>query len=262
VLWGRLPESGRTMTTQLLIYKSAVPLNRTTHHDCFVEVGANYGFTAEVNSVPLMAIEFPLAATEYAIVFGGSETDVTPVAILGVRTNENLFLGPDDSWRAKYIPAFVRRYPFVFSHAEAQFVLCVDEDFPGFNREGRGHRLFAEDGTTTPYVDGILKFLQEYQTHFQATQRFCNRIRDLGLLDPMHAQLTPEAGPPLSLGGFWAVSRDRLKALPAETLAELAKSDELELIYMHLHSMRNFDLLRDKLTPHPPVEQAPSPAVH
>jgi hypothetical protein len=250
------------MTTQLLIYKSAVPINRTTHHDCFVEVGPNYGFTAEVNSVPLMAVEFPQAAGEYAIVFGGSDTDVTPVAILGVRSNENLFLGEGGSWEAKYIPAFVRRYPFVFSHAEAQFVLCVDEEFPGCNREGRGERLFAEDGTTSPYIDGILKFLQDYQTHFLATQRFCNRIRDLGLLDPMHAQVTPIDGQPLSLGGFMAVNRDRLKALPGETLAELAKTDELELIYMHLNSMRNFERLRDRLARHPAGEQPASPTIN
>jgi hypothetical protein len=44
-----------------------------------------------------------------------------------------------------------------------------------------------------------------------------------------------------------AVNRDRLKALPPETLAEMAKADELELIYLHLHSLRNFDALRGRL---------------
>ena len=61
------------MPTQLLIYKSAIPLNRSIHHDCFVEIGANYTFAAAVNSVPLMAVEFPMASSEYAIVFGGTE---------------------------------------------------------------------------------------------------------------------------------------------------------------------------------------------
>jgi hypothetical protein len=239
------------MSTQLLIYKSAVPISRTVHHDCFVEVGANYTFTAEVNSVPLMGIEFPQAANEYAIVFGGSETDLTPAAILGVRTAENLFLNDDGTWQAHYIPAFVRRYPFVFSHSESKFVLCVDEEFSGFNREGRGERLFNDDGSPTAYVDGILKFLQDYQTHFLATQRFCQRVRELGLLEPMTAQVTPDQGVPLSLGGFMAVSRDKLKALPGETLAELAKTDELELIYLHLHSLRNFEHLRVRLGQHP-----------
>jgi hypothetical protein len=242
------------MSTQLLIYKSAVPLNRTVHQDCFVDIGANYAFAADVNSVPLMAIEFPQAASEYAIVFGGTEAEPTPAAILGVRGNENLFLGYNGLWQAKYIPAFVRRYPFVFSHAEGKFVLCVDEEFSGLNREGRGHRLFNDDGTPTEYVDGILKFLQDYQTHFLATQRFCNRIRELGLLEPMTAQVVLPSGPPLSLGGFMGISRERLKALPGEKLAELARSDELELIYVHLHSLRNFDRLRERLGNQPSAE--------
>jgi hypothetical protein len=242
------------MSTQLLIYKSAVPINRTLHHDCFVDIGANYAFAAEVNSVPLMAVEFPQAASEYAIVFGGTEADPTPAAILGVRGNENLFLGDNGLWQAKYIPAFVRRYPFVFSHTEEKFVLCVDEEFSGFNREGRGHRLFNDDGSPTAYVEGILKFLQDYQTHFLATQRFCNRLRELSLLEPMSAQLTLQSGPALSLGGFMGISRDRLKALPGQALAELAKTDELELIYMHLHSLRNFDRLRDRLGSQLPAE--------
>jgi len=50
----------------------------------------------------------------------------------------------------------------------------------------------------------------------------------------------------------------RLKALPPETLADMAKTDELELIYMHLHSLRNFDLLRDRLE-HKPADAATGP---
>ncbi len=242
------------MSTQLLIYKAAVPINRTVHHDCFVDIGANYAFAAEVNSVPLMAVEFPQAASEYAIVFGGTEMDPTPAAILGVRGNENLFLGDNGLWQARYVPAFVRRYPFVFSNTEEKFVLCVDEEFSGFNREGRGHRLFRTDGSPTAYIEGILKFLQDYQTHFLATQRFCHRLREFGLLEPMSAQVTLQSGPALSLGGFMGINRERLKSLPAKALTQLANTDELELIYMHLQSLRNFERLRERLGNQQPAE--------
>jgi hypothetical protein len=239
------------MTTQLLIYKSAVPLNRTIHHDCYVDLDANYDFTAEINSVPLTGVEFPHAAIEFPIVFAGTGTDITPAAVLGVRSNENLVLGPGGSWQAKYLPAFVRRYPFVFSITEDKSVLCVDEGFAGLNREGRGHRLFNDDGSPTPYVEGVIKFLQDYQVHFVATQRFCEHVRELGLLEQVRVQLTSQDGPPLALGGFMAVNREKLKALPPETLAQLAKTDELELIYMHLQSLRNFDRLRERMSKHP-----------
>ena len=236
------------MTTQLLIYRSAVPVNQAIHADCSVETGTNYAFSAGVNSVPLMAVEFPQAANELAIVFGGSGTEITPAAILGLRDGENLLLERDGSWRGTYIPAFLRRYPFVFSRAEAErFVLCIDETWPGFNREGRGERLFGADGSVAPYLENIVNFLREYQLQFVNTQRFCARVLALGLLEPMQAQVTVDGGTQLSLGGFMAVSRDRLKALPGETLAELAKTDDLELIYLHLHSLRHFDALRGRL---------------
>ena len=61
------------MTTQLLIYKTAVPVSRARHANWFVETKPNYAFSGEINSVPLMAVEFPQAASEYAIVFAGTE---------------------------------------------------------------------------------------------------------------------------------------------------------------------------------------------
>ena len=237
------------MTTQLLIYKTAVPVSRARHANWFVETKPNYAFSGEINSVPLMAVEFPQAASEYAIVFAGTDTEILPAVILGVRGNENLFLGRDSQWSAKYIPAFVRRYPFVFSRSGDRFLLCVDEEFPGVNQEGRGQPLFAEDGKPSPYLDNVLKFLQGYQAQFLRTQRFCARIKELDLLEPMQAQVTIENGRRLSLGGFLAINRDKLKALPGEKLAELIKTDELELIYLHIQSMRNFEHLRDLMEP-------------
>ena len=235
--------------TQLLIYKTAVPVSRARHADCSVEAAGDYAFSGDVNSVPLMAVEFPQAASEYAIVFAGPEGgDITPAVLLGVRGNENLFLSEwSKHWTAKYVPAFLRRYPFVFSKSDDRFLLCVDEEYPGLNREGRGQKLFDQEGKATTYVDNILKFLQEYQAQFLRTQAFCNKIKDLGLLEPMQAQVTMESGGRVSLGGFLAVSRSKLKALPGDTLAELAATDELELLYLHLQSMRNFDGLRERL---------------
>jgi len=235
------------MSNQLLIYKTAVPVTRVRHGDWSVETGGNYSFSGEINSVPLMAVEFPQAATEYPIVFAGRSDELIPAVILGVRGNENLFLSKDSHWEAKYIPAFVRRYPFVFSRSDDRFVLCVDEEFPGFNQSGRGQKLFADDGKPSPYVENVLKFLQEYQAQFLRTQRFCAKVQELDLLEPMQAQVRIDAGQQLSLSGFMAVSREKLKALPGDKFAELAATDELELLYLHLQSMRNFNGLRDRL---------------
>jgi hypothetical protein len=250
--------------TQLLIYKQAVPVTAARHGKWSVAIGANYAFSGEVNSVPLMAVEFPSAASEYAIVFAGAGSEILPAVILGVRGNENLFLSKDANWGAKYIPAFVRRYPFVFSRSGDRFVLCVDEEYPGFNQEGRGQPLFGEDGNPSTYVGRVLSFLQDYQVQFMRTQRFCEKLKELDLLEPMQAQVRVDSDRQLSLGGFMAVSREKLKALSGDSLAELARTDALELLYLHLQSMRNFDGLRDRLETvlHEQVEPPPSMPEH
>ena len=235
------------MTVQLLIYQTAVPVTLDRHGGWSVEMGADYAFSRAINAVPAMAVEFPQAAAEYAIVFAGTGSDLLPMLILGPRASENLFLTPDARWDAKYLPAFIRRYPFVFSRDQDRFVLCIDEAFPGFNQTGRGQPLFDGTGNPAPYVETVLKFLQDYESQLLITQRFCAKLQALGLLEPMQAQMTMEGGAPVSLAGFMVVNRARLKTLPAATLADLANTDELELLYLHLHSMRHFEGLRERL---------------
>ena len=237
------------MTTQQLIYETVVPVSNGRHAKCSVEAGKGFAFTRNINSVPLMAVEFPQASPEYAIVFAQNGDDIVPVVILGARQNENLFVGGDDAWQGTYVPAFIRRYPFVFSISEdgKTFTLCVDEAFQGLNYQGRGQALFTEDGKHTPYVDNVLKFLQEYRIQFQRTQAFGKKLKELDLLEPMQAQFTLDSGEKMQLAGFMAVDRKRLKALSGEALQQLAANDELELIYLHLQSMRNFTAVKDRL---------------
>jgi hypothetical protein len=237
------------MAKQQLIYETVVPVSAARHGDCFVDIAGRYDFSGKVNSAPLMAVEFPHAASEYAIVFAGAGGSVAPAVILGVRGNENLFLSKDKGWEAKYVPAFIRRYPFVFSTSPdgKQLILCIDEACEGFNREGRGQRLFTDDGKPTAYVDGVLRFLQEYQAQFRRTRAFCAKLVDLDILQTMQAQVDLASGERLSLGGFMAVDRPKLKALSGDKLAELAQTDGLELLYLHLQSMRNFRGLRERL---------------
>ena len=237
------------MPKQLLIYESAVPVSAARHGKMFHDADRTYAFSAGVNAVPLMAVEFIRAATEYAIVFAATGEDVLPATVLGVRPDQNLYLSADAHWQAKYIPAFIRRYPFVFSASEDKktLTLCIDESHPGLNREGRGQPLFGDDAKPSAYTGQVLKFLQEYQAHFERTRVFCKRLKELGLLEPMQAQVTTPKGEKLTLGGFMAVSREKLRALDGEALASLAKTDELELLYLHLYSMRNFSDVKDRL---------------
>jgi hypothetical protein len=235
------------MSTQLLFYKEAVPVSKEQHTDLSIDTTQDYSFASGVNSVPLTATEFPFAARDYVIVFAGAQMPM-PVVILGVQQDTNLFVSSEGQWQGRYIPAFVRRYPFVFSSNEdaSTFTLCVDKEFAGLNEEDRGERLFDATGEKTAYLDKMLNFLQEYQLQFQRTQAFCQKLKEFELLESMQAHFSLPSGSQQSLTGFQVISRDRLKALDADQLAELAKTDALELAYLHLQSMNNFSLMAER----------------
>lgn len=230
------------MATQLLFYSNAVPVSSQNHVDLSVKAGGDFSFARTVNSVPLTTVEFRPATQEYAVVFAGEGEAVIPVAILGALADENAFINEDGTWEGKYIPAYVRRYPFVFASSDdgKNFTLCIDDAFSGCNREGRGERLFDTDGQRTQYLETVLNFLRDYQAQFQRTRAFCARLKELDLLEPMQATFTLPGGERRNLTGFMAVNRANLKALEEEMLGQMAKSDELELIYLHLQSMNNF----------------------
>jgi hypothetical protein len=229
------------MATQLLFYEAAVPVTAARHGNWSIEA-RDYSFSKGINSVPLTTVEFQPAAAEYAIVFTGEPGALMPAAVLGVRSAENLYLKSHGDWDASYVPAFVRRYPFVFSSPDRgkNFTLCIDETFSGFNQEGRGQRLFGEDSKASTYTGNVLGFLKQYQIEFQRTQAFCRKLEELQLFAPMQAQIKLASGGRMALAGFLAIDRAKLKALSPAQLAELVQNDGLELVYLHLQSLRNF----------------------
>lgn len=230
------------MSNSMLFYKNVAPLNKQRHADWSVKGTDSFGFSKMINSVPLTAVEFPLASREFSIVFAKSKDGIMPIAVLGVRNGENVFVDDSGVWQASYIPAFIRRYPFIFSTTDngETLTLCLDEDYSGCgeNADG-GERLFTEAGENTEYLEKVVAFLKEYQTHLDRTRNFCDRLDKLGILEPMGAQFKTPDGQDGTLSGFLVVSREKLKALEPEKVAELVKTDELEMIYLHLNSMQN-----------------------
>ena len=97
------------MSKQLLIYGQVQAVNKQRHSDWAVKADNNYAFAKHINSVPLTGVEFIKAAADYAIVFTGEGDNTLPLAVTGIRQQENLYINADGSIDADYIPAFLRR---------------------------------------------------------------------------------------------------------------------------------------------------------
>ncbi|MBK1656245.1 hypothetical protein CKO29_16345 [Allochromatium vinosum] len=79
------------------------------------------------------------------------------------------------------------------------------------------------------------------------TRTFCKKLVELGLLQPVQAQLNPFSGERRVLNGLRVVNRNKLKELDSDTLSEMVRADELELAYLQLCSLANFSVLGERL---------------
>lgn len=238
------------MSGQPLFYKKVTPLTKERHGNWFLKAETDYKFAAGTNCVYLAAVEFARALREYPIVFGrGGDGNVFPVALLGLKQDQNLYLTEEGYWQALYVPAYVRRYPFVLAEDPdgENFTVCIDEAYPGFNQDRQGDALFMENGEQAPILEQSVEFLKGYQAQIAETAKFCKALDHLGLYDPMQANVKTYSGEEFALTGFLVVDRSRLKALAPERLAELVRQDYLELIYAHVQSLSNVNTLIDRL---------------
>ena len=234
--------------TSVMFYEKPVAINRDSHAKAKIGATPDFSFAAKTNSVALTVVEFVEACKEYPIVFAAVGKRRVPVALVGLRDNENLYVGADGKWDAAYIPAFVRRYPFVLADkGDREFVVCVDEASAAFNTEN-GTPLFDAKGKNTPFLDGALAFLNAYQAQFVRTEKFVDQIEELGLFTEMAAKTELKDGRSFVFNGLYIIDEKKLLELPEAKAAELLKSGQAGWIYAHLMSLSNLSHLVDRIT--------------
>jgi hypothetical protein len=246
--------------SDLVYYEKPVLLDRDKHRRRRIRPGASFAFARKANSLYLAGAEFAEACKEYAIVFTrGGNGRVIPVVVLGLRSRENLYVDEAGSWQGRYIPAFVRRYPFVLAELPGQgpLAVCVDESYSGVN-DTEGEALFDAAGQDTPFLRNALDFLTACQRESLRTEAFCERLDQAGLLTGMNARADLVDGRTFSVNGLLVVDEKKLTALPDATALALFRSGELNLVAMHLLSLSNMQQLVDRLARRK-VPQAPQP---
>jgi hypothetical protein len=234
---------------QVLFYSNPEPLDSMRHAKLgMMSSDRPYGFAAKQHFVPLHVGEFAIAAINYPIIFAGDQR--APVAVMGVNAGENLFIAPDGQFRAgAYIPAFIRRYPFVGARDDQmnRMVVCIDRPFELFTEDKPDVMLF-EDGKPSAFTNRCIEFCTQFDNDARVTASFVQLLIDMDLFETRQTHFTPrlangEAGEPVLIAEYFAVSEDKIKALPADKLAELRDNGALGQIYAHLISLNGWDRL-------------------
>jgi len=99
-----------------IFYNSVEPINLDQHGKMKIRGITTMPEAGRAHAVPLTVDEFTLVQRHYPIVFSVGGTPV-PIALMGLNEGVNVFL--DENGRALdpslYIPAYLRRYPFLLA---------------------------------------------------------------------------------------------------------------------------------------------------
>ena len=231
-----------------IFYSQPEVLDSTRHEGLELKPVNTYEFTAGVNAIPVTAAEFPAASRDYPIVFtAGSNPGA--VAIVGLRKDENLMLEAKGKWRAgTYIPAYVRRYPFIFLRSDGgdQYALCVDRACKQLVK-GKKNLLFngAEMGDLTK---NALEFCKAFQQQHMATERVIEVLKQHDLLMPNQGRFNLPDGRSLAITDFMTVDEKKFNDLPGEAFLTIRDSGALPTIYCHLVSMGAWQRLVERFS--------------
>lgn len=203
-----------------------------------------------LNALFVAAAEFGEVCREFPIVFvkAGQDPDgkdaIAPIAVLGLMQNENLYVS-GERWRAQYMPAILRMYPFCIARIDAErFAICVDKAFAGANTE-EGQAVFDADGKPSELLQTMQKQLEGLETEIQRTRLVGQRLRELDLLRDMRFDVTLPDGRQHSVDGFLTIDEAKVTALPDTVVAELHRNGILGLMHLHWVSMGNMRRLVD-----------------
>jgi hypothetical protein len=233
----------------VLFYSKPEPLAPELHRKLGVNrMDGPFKFAKAGHAIPLTVGEFPLAAVTGPIIFVGDEK--LPLAVMGLNAGDNMFVRADGTFEpGVYIPAYVRRYPFVFANDDAnkQMVLCVDRDAP-FVTENAELPFFDEAGQPSEYTKSCMEFCNNFEVERQRTMSFVEILKDLDLFETKTAMFTPPnpdgtAGEPQKIAEYFGVSEEKLNKLPPEKFVELRDNGALAQIYAHLISLIGWDRL-------------------
>jgi hypothetical protein len=247
------PSGGTTAADNLpLFYTAPAPLDAKRHAALGLKSNFGLGFTTKVNAVPVNMIEMPQLCHFYPVAFS-PDANATPVALLGLRDNENLFVDAAGNWQADtYIPAYIRRYPFIFSEVpgQDQLTLCVDMN-PAVVDEKSDQKFFGADGKATTLAQNALEFCKSYHAAAQQTLAFSKALAASNLLVDRQAEINAGNGQRISFSGFRIIDEQKLVDMPEKEFMEWRRRGWLPFLYAHLFSGAQWQrltlLLRQKL---------------
>ena len=224
-----------------LFYNALEALSFEQHGKMHVRGITSMPEVGRTHAVPLTVDEFTLVQRHYPIVFSVGDIPV-PIALMGLNEGVNVFL--DDNGRASdpnlYIPAYLRRYPFLLAKLRPEsdeLSLCYDPTSGAVGEFDEGEMLFEGDQPSAA-TKAILEFCEQFEAAGLRTNAFVEDLVKSDLLMDGEVAIQPEgAEQPFVYRGFRMVDEDKIRNLRGDELRKMNQSGMLPLIYAHLFSL-------------------------
>jgi len=224
-----------------LFYNQLEPLSSQAHAAFRTKSMDRAPFLIGQHAIPVTVDEFALVQRFMPIVFSSGE-DPIPLALMGLNEGVNVFIDADGRLVENnfYVPAYVRRYPFMLARLtpDAQELsLCFDPTYEGVGAFDEGEPLF--DGTEpTELTKNILQFNEMFEQAGMRTQQFMVELKESGLLMEGEVSIQPDGAPqPFVYRGFQMVDENKLRELRGDQLRKMSQNGMLPLLYAHLFSL-------------------------
>lgn len=224
-----------------MFYNDLMPLNSRDHATWKAKNADAAPWLIGQHAIPLTAEEFPQAARHYPIIFASGDNPV-PLALMGLNEGVNIFV--DEAGKVTqpiYIPAYVRRYPFLLAKLNPnseELSLCFDPS-SGLISDSveEGQDLFA-DGQPSEATKAALGFCEQFEQAGQRTQAFIDELKKHDLLMEGEVAIQQQGNDqPFIYRGFQMVNQEKLREIRGDVLRGWAQSGLLPLLYAHLFSL-------------------------
>jgi hypothetical protein len=248
-----------------IFYNGVEPINLDQHGKMKVRGISTMPEMGRTHAVPLTVDEFTLVQRHYPIVFSVGGPPV-PIALMGLNEGVNVFL--DENGRALdpniYIPAYLRRYPFLLARLRPdtdELSLCFDPTSGAIGDFDEGEPLFDGDQPSAA-TKAILEFCEQFEAAGLRTNAFIEDLVKSDLLMDGEVAIQPEgADQPFVYRGFRMVDEEKVRNLRGDELRKMNQNGMLPLLFAHLFSLSQMrDIFARQMQQNKAPAAVPQPA--
>jgi hypothetical protein len=197
-----------------IMYEDLEPITKEKHGNMKFKRLDKAPKASTVHAVPVTVEEIPLLQRFFPIVFTAGD-NMLPIALMGLNEGANAFLDEDGNPVEKniYLPAYLRRYPFMLARLKQdseELSLCVDPTAGVIGDFKDGEPIFDGD-QPSEFVQNILKF--------------CENFEQGGMEKPYLYR------------GFRMVNEEKFRELKGDQLRKMNQNGMLAIIMAHLFSL-------------------------